>query len=207
MNKGNIYIISAPSGAGKSSLIQALLSDHTLNDIKVSISYTTREMRTNEQNGIHYYFVSKKHFLSMIKNNDFIEHACVFNNFYGTSKKIVERIIKKKLDVILNIDWQGARQIKKQFSYTCSIFILPPSKEELFRRLSFRGLDKNDSILNRIDQSINEIMHCYEYDYIIVNKNFEQAVIDLKSIIFSDRLRVRNQIKRNNILFSKFNIY
>ncbi|WMY97185.1 MAG: guanylate kinase [Arsenophonus sp.] len=203
MIKGNLYIISAPSGAGKSALIKALLKSHFFCDIQVSISYTTRKIRPGEKHGQHYYFIKKKEFYNMIKNNDFLEYAYVFGNYYGTSRILVEKKINNGIDLFLNIDWQGSQQIHQKIKNTPSIFIFPPSKNELLRRLHFRGQDITTTIDKRMAQAVDEIRHYKEYDYVIINDHFNTALKDLQSIIRSERLRLKRQIIKHNTLINK----
>ncbi|CAL1329109.1 guanylate kinase [Candidatus Providencia siddallii] len=204
MTQGILYIISAPSGTGKSSLINSLLKNYIFNNIKVSISYTTRTIRSGEKNGKHYFFISKSKFLKKIKNNDFLEYAYIFENYYGTSKIMIEKLLNNYTDVILNIDWQGALQIRKKILKTRSIFILPPSKTQLFHRLKTRGQDNKETIKKRISYAINEIEHFNEYDYLIINDDFNTALNDLQSIIRSEHLKLKYQIKKTNILINNF---
>ncbi|WP_032116051.1 guanylate kinase [Candidatus Arsenophonus nilaparvatae] len=203
MIQGTLYIVSAPSGAGKSSLIQALLKTQPLYDTQVSISHTTRAIRPGEKNGEHYYFITESKFQQMIEHNDFLEYACVFGNYYGTSRAVIEEIINSGVDVFLDIDWQGAQQIRQKMPSTRTIFILPPSKNELLRRLRGRGQDSEETINQRMTQAVAEIKHYNEYDYIIVNDDFNTALGDLQSIIRSERLRLERQIQRHNTLINK----
>lgn len=203
MIQGTLYIVSAPSGAGKSSLIQALLKTHPLYDTQVSISHTTRAIRPGEKNGEHYYFITESKFQQMIEHNDFLEYACVFGNYYGTSRAVIEEIINSGVDVFLDIDWQGAQQIRQKMPSARTIFILPPSKNELLRRLRGRGQDSEETINQRMAQAVAEIKHYNEYDYIIVNDDFNTALGDLQSIIRSERLRLERQIQRHNTLINK----
>jgi len=203
MIQGTLYIVSAPSGAGKSSLIQALLKTQPLYDTQVSISHTTRAIRPGEKNGEHYYFITESKFQQMIEHNDFLEYACVFGNDYGTSRAVIEEIINSGVDVFLDIDWQGAQQIRQKMPSTRTIFILPPSKNELLRRLRGRGQDSEETINQRMTQAVAEIKHYNEYDYIIVNDDFNTALGDLQSIIRSERLRLERQIQRHNTLINK----
>ncbi|BGI50947.1 MAG: guanylate kinase [Arsenophonus endosymbiont of Ceratovacuna japonica] len=203
MIKGKLYIISAPSGTGKSTLIKALLKIKSLCNMKVSISYTTRAIRPGEKNNKHYYFISKYKFKKMIKNNDFLEYACVFGNYYGTSRIIIEKNINSGINMLLNIDWQGAKQIRQKITSICTIFILPPSKNELLRRLRMRNQDSEEIINKRIKQSVNEIKHYHEYDYIIINNNFNVALEDLKSIIQTEYLNLDHKSQKYNILINK----
>ncbi|MFS1563238.1 MAG: guanylate kinase [Candidatus Arsenophonus phytopathogenicus] len=203
MIQGTLYIVSAPSGAGKSSLIQALLKAQPLYDTQVSISHTTRAIRPGEKNGEHYYFITESKFQQMIEHNDFLEYACVFGNYYGTSRAVIEEIINNGVDVFLDIDWQGAQQIRQKMPSARTIFILPPSKNELLRRLRGRGQDSEETINQRMAQAVAEIKHYNEYDYIIVNDDFNAALGDLQSIIRSKRLRLERQIQRHNTLINK----
>lgn len=203
MAQGTLYIISAPSGAGKSSLIQALLKTQPLYDTQVSVSHTTRAPRPGEIDGEHYHFVAKKEFLAMIETGDFLEHAEVFGNYYGTSRLAVEQILTTGVDVFLDIDWQGAQQIRQQLPEARSIFILPPSTEELDRRLRGRGQDAEHIIAGRMAKAISEMDHYAEYDYLIVNDDFDLALSDLKTIIRAERLRIGRQKARHEALISK----
>lgn len=201
MGKGTLYIISAPSGAGKSSLISALLETNPTYAMKVSISHTTRNPRPGEQNGIHYHFVPKEEFEALIAQNAFLEHAEVFGNYYGTSRLWIEDNLNKGIDIFLDIDWQGARQIRQQMPLAKSIFILPPSKEELERRLATRGQDSEEVIAKRMSEATSEISHYNEYDYMIVNDDFDVAIIDFKAILRAERLKQDKQaIKYHNML-------
>ncbi|VFS50244.1 guanylate kinase [Moellerella wisconsensis] len=203
MMQGTLYIVSAPSGAGKSSLIQALLKTQPLYDTQVAVSHTTRSMRPGEAHGEHYYFVDQAQFLNMIENDEFLEHACVFGNYYGTSRKVIDDVLRSGVDIFLDIDWQGAQQIRDRMPSARSIFILPPSKDELYRRLRGRGQDSDDVIKKRMAQAVAEIEHFNEYDYVIVNDDFNTALADLQSIIRSERLRLERQVQRHDALISK----
>jgi guanylate kinase len=193
MVQGTLYIVSAPSGAGKSSLIQAYLKTQPLYDTQVSISHTTRQVRPGEKHGEHYYFVSKDEFCEMIAHDDFLEHAEVFGNYYGTSRKAIEQVLASGVDVFLDIDWQGAQQIRQRMPQARSIFVLPPSKDELDRRLRGRGQDSEEVIAKRMA----------EYDYLIVNDDFDLALSDLKTIIRAERLRLSRQKLRHDGLITK----
>ncbi len=193
MSKGTLYIVSAPSGAGKSSLINALLETNPTYDMKVSVSHTTRGMRPGEENGVHYNFVSVEEFTDLVEQNAFLEHAEVFSNYYGTSRPWIEQQLNKGIDVFLDIDWQGARQIRKLMPAAKSLFILPPSKEELERRLNTRGQDSDTVIARRMEEARSEISHYNEYDYVIVNDDFDVALIDFKAIIRAERLKQDKQ--------------
>ncbi|CAL4322265.1 guanylate kinase [Buchnera aphidicola] len=194
---GTIFIISAPSGAGKSSLIKKFLESKYLDNIYSSISYTTREIRNGEIEGVHYHFVSKKKFKNLINKNFFLEYAKVFKNFYGTSLNSLKKLLKQGIDVFLDIDWQGAKEIKKKIPSSKSIFILPPSKKDLYKRLKKRNRDKRNIILNRLKNSSKEISHLYEYDYLIINDNFKKSLKAIKNIILSNRLLINHQIFKN----------
>ncbi len=203
MNQGTLYIVSAPSGAGKSSLIQALLKTQPLYDTQVSVSHTTRQARLGEDHGEHYFFTTVDEFQKMISHDDFLEYAYVFGNYYGTSRKVIEDTLASGVDVFLDIDWQGAQQVRQKMPAARSIFILPPSREELLRRLRGRGQDSEDVIAKRMAQAVAEMEHYNEYDYVIINDDFNTALADLQSIIRSERLRLDRQIQRHDALISK----
>jgi len=203
MVKGTLYIVSAPSGAGKSSLIQALLKTMPTYDTRVSISHTTREPRPGEKEGEHYYFISTDEFKKRIDEDAFLEHAEVFGNYYGTSYQSIENMLKQGIDVFLDIDWQGARQVKKRMPSARSIFILPPSLDELHRRLQNRGQDSEDVIKNRMIKATAEISHYNEYDYLIINDDFDISLQDLKTIIRAERLHLDRQQQRHDALITK----
>lgn len=204
MSQGNLYILSAPSGAGKSSLISALLASDSSTQKMVSVSHTTRAPRPGEVEGVHYYFVSKEEFESLIEQDLFLEYAKVFGgNYYGTSLPAIEENLAKGIDVFLDIDWQGAQQIRKKVPSVKSIFILPPSLPELERRLIGRGQDSEEVITERMSKAISEISHYDEYDYVIVNDDFEKALKDLQSILQSERLTKGYQQKQNAMLIQQ----
>ncbi|WP_042013303.1 guanylate kinase [Aeromonas fluvialis] len=191
--QGTLYIISSPSGAGKSSLLNALLTQHNAAGMmKLSVSHTTRATRPGEENGVHYHFVHVEEFKELIARGDFLEWAEVFGNYYGTSRAAIEASLAQGIDVFLDIDWQGARQIRAQMP-TKSIFILPPSREELERRLIGRGQDSAEVIAGRMAKAIAEMVHYDEYDYVIINEEFEQALFQLRAIIECQRLEMRQQ--------------
>ena len=191
MITGKLYIISAPSGAGKTSLVKQLKAD--MDKLVVSVSHTTRDMRNGEINGKDYYFVSVDEFKSMIEAQAFLEHAQVFDNFYGTAQKTVEHNLAQGLDVILEIDWQGAQQVRKMLPDSLSIFILPPSIEVLRQRLQNRGQDNDEIIARRMRDAVTEMSHYPEFDYLVVNDDFNLALNQLKSIITANRLLQNTQ--------------
>lgn len=203
MSQGNLYILSAPSGAGKSSLIAALLGKNDGSRKMVSISHTTRAPRPGETDGVHYYFVSVDEFERLIEKGHFLEYAKVFGgNYYGTSLPAIEENLTKGIDVFLDIDWQGAQQIRQKVPSVKSIFILPPSLTELERRLVGRGQDSKEVIDERMSKAIGEISHYDEYDFVIVNDDFEQALADLQSILQSERLTLDYQRNENRQLIA-----
>ena len=186
MAKGNLYIISAPSGAGKSSLVSALVEDWP--DIEVSVSHTTRTIRPGEVDGVNYHFVDEATFVEMVDRGVFLEHAQVFDNRYGTSRQSIQEQLLKGKDVILEIDWQGARQIRQLVTDCKTIYILPPSVIALKERLQNRGQDDDELIERRMRDAVNEMSHYGEFDYIVINDDFEQAKNDLSAIFVSNRL-------------------
>lgn len=199
MSKGTLYIISAPSGAGKTSLVRELVA--TSQDVTVSVSHTTRAIRPGEVEGQDYYFVDQEAFLSMAGHSAFLEHAKVFDNYYGTSQQHVERLLLKGQDVILEIDWQGARQVRRLIEDSQSIFIVPPSLEALRQRLEGRGQDDESIINRRMQDAVNEMSHYAEFDYLVVNDDFDQALHELNSIIQANRLRqLRQERKLEHLL-------
>ncbi len=188
---GQLFILSAPSGAGKTSLVAALVK--AMPRVAVSISYTTRLMRPGEIDGVNYYFVEKPTFMEMLRDGAFLEHAEVFGHLYGTSREVVNRTLAHGLDVILEIDWQGARQIRRSMPDCLSIFILPPSRQALESRLRQRGQDLDEVIARRLQEAVSEMSHYHEFDYVIVNDEFERALADLQAIFRTRRLRRENQ--------------
>jgi len=204
MSQGNLYILSAPSGAGKSSLISALLEQDTLNKMMVSVSHTTRQPRPGEENGVHYHFVQVEEFEALIEQGAFLEYAKVFGgNYYGTSLPAIEKNLAAGIDVFLDIDWQGAQQIRQKVPNVKSIFILPPSLAELENRLVGRGQDSVEVIAERMSKAINEISHYNEYDYVIVNDDFEQALADLQGILRAEKLTLSYQENQNQALIQE----
>ena len=180
-DKGKLFIISAPSGAGKTSLVNALVKSNA--GVVVSISYTTRKMRSGEIEGKDYFFIDIDQFKKMIEQNEFIEHAKVFDHYYGTSQSSIEQQVAKGLKVILEIDWQGAAQVRDRIQDAQSIFILPPSKVELEQRLRGRGQDSDEIIARRMRDAEAEISHYDEFDYVLLNDDFDQALLELTSLV------------------------
>ena len=177
----NLFIIAAPSGCGKTSLVEALIKK--TKNLCVSVSHTTRPPRSDETNGINYYFISINEFEEMIKNNAFVEHAMVFDNHYGSSTKLIREKLDEGIDVILEIDWQGARQVKENMPNSVSIFILPPSKEALLGRLQQRAQDDEITIKKRMSDAQNQMRHFNEFDYLVINDEFSSALNDLNLIM------------------------
>ncbi|WGE34242.1 guanylate kinase [Actinobacillus genomosp. 1] len=197
---GNLYILSAPSGAGKSSLINALLADLPRSEVQLSISHTTRTPRPGESHAVHYYFTNHTEFESLIEQGHFLEWAEVFGNYYGTSLPMIEKSLENGIDVFLDIDWQGARQIRNKVPNVKTIFILPPSREELEKRLIGRGQDSAETISKRMAEAVSEMSHYNEFDYVIVNDDFQTALSELKSILTSERLKQSAQAVRHQKL-------
>jgi guanylate kinase len=179
--RGHLFLVTAPSGAGKTSLVRALLKDHP--NIKFSISYTTRKQRPNEEHAHDYHFVDKPEFERMVKAGEFLEHAQVFDNYYGTSRKAVEAEMVAGRDVLLEIDWQGAAQVRKLMPEAVSVFILPPSRAELERRLRTRGTDDDAVIARRLQDAVGDMSHWCEFDYAVVNDDFDHALGELAGIV------------------------
>jgi guanylate kinase len=189
--EGLLVVVSAPSGAGKTSLVAALLAHDPR--LRVSISHTTRARRGKERHGHDYYFVDPSHFEQMVEDGAFLEHAVVFGNRYGTSHEAVQREIESGHDVILEIDWQGAAQIRARFDDAISIFILPPSRATLIERLRKRGQDDDAVIAERTRKAVEEMSHHREFDYLVVNDDFATAVADLAAVIRGERLKTPRQ--------------
>ncbi len=198
---GTLYIVSAASGAGKTTLVKALVE--STEDIVVSVSSTTRPKRPGEEDGVHYHFVSPEQFNTMLEQGEFLEHARVFDNQYGTSRSWVDERLAAGLDVILEIDWQGARQVRVRHDENTSIFVLPPSRTELERRLRERGQDSEEIIGRRMRDAVAEMSHCNEFDYIVVNDEFDTALADLTSIVQAQRLRRSAQEVRQQSLLQE----
>lgn len=204
----NLFIIAAPSGCGKTSLVKALLGSSS--KLSVSVSHTTRKPRKGEINGENYHFVSKERFGEMISNNDFVEHAEVFGNMYGTARSNIKKKLEANIDIILEIDWQGARQVRENMPNSISIFILPPSKNVLLQRLIDRGQDDEETISKRMKNSESEMSHYDEFEYLVINDQFDSALNDLKAIIqdCNNNLKniefsLENQISRHRYLFKE----
>lgn len=195
---GTLYIISAPSGAGKTSLVRSLLERD--NNLRVSVSHTTRAARPGEQDGVHYYYTTIEQFQQMLAAHDFLEHAQVFDNFYGTSKAWVESQLAEGIDVILEIDWQGARQVKNQMPQSVGVFILPPQRSVLEQRLRGRGQDSEEVIARRMRDAVSEMAHYHEFDYVVVNDEFDVALQDLLAITRAQRLQRGRQAQRHEDL-------
>jgi guanylate kinase len=191
---GNLYIVAAPSGGGKTSLVRNLVE--TLTDIEVSISHTTRPMRPGEKNGVDYFFVGEDEFLDLVNANAFIEHARVFNHLYGTSEAQLTERLEQGIDIVLDIDWQGAEQIRYAFPKAVSIFIIPPSLDALKQRLMNRCQDKDEIISERMIKAQDE------FDYLIVNDNFDNAAMELKSIVVANRHKMERQVNKQAKLLS-----
>lgn len=203
---GNLFILSAPSGAGKSSLIKALLEQgkkESSRPMQVSVSHTTRAPRPGENNGEHYHFVSVESFKRQIKKNAFYEYAEVFGNFYGTSEAAIDAQLAAGIDVFLDIDWQGAQQVRMKKPTVTTIFISPPSRQELENRLRGRGQDSEEVIAERMAQAQGECSHFQEFDYIVINDNFAQALADLTIIVNNQRLKRSQQIAQHGILLNE----
>ena len=204
----NLFIIAAPSGCGKTSLVRALIESS--NNLSVSISHTTRKPRKAEINSKNYHFVSKERFGEMSSNNDFVEYAEVFGNMYGTARSNIKEKLDANIDIILEIDWQGARQVRENMPNSISIFILPPSKNVLLQRLTDRGQDDEETISKRMKNSESEMSHYDEFEYLVINDQFDSALNDLKAIIQDCNNNIKNiefslenQISRHRYLFKE----
>lgn len=197
---GNLFIVAAPSGGGKTSLVKHLITH--LANIEVSISHTTRAPRPREKEGIDYFFVNETQFFDMVAHNAFIEHAKVFNHYYGTSVAQINARLKQGIDVVLDIDWQGAQQIKKLFPKAVTVFIIPPSLEVLKQRLEDRRQDNNEVITKRMQKAQDEMSHFREFDYLIVNDEFEVAAQELHAIVIANRLSFARQAEKIGKLLS-----
>lgn len=192
---GTLYIVSAPSGAGKTSLVKALVDAQP--QVRVSVSHTTRAMRPGEVDGVNYHFVSREDFVTRLERNEFLEHAEVFGNLYGTSQRWLEDTLAEGFDLILEIDWQGAQQVRRLMPKAKSIFILPPTQEALRQRLNNRGQDSDEIIEKRMREAVSEMSHYVEYDYLVINDDFAHALIDLQSIFRANQLIQTTQQQRH----------
>ena len=197
---GNIFIVSAPSGAGKTSLVRALLEADLR--VKLSISYTTRAPRLGEVEGQHYHFVDLNAFMQMLNRGDFLESAEVYGNHYGTSQRWIENQVALGLDILLEIDWQGAAQVRKLMPQAISIFVLPPSITALQARLTGRGQDAAAVIAKRVAAAREDMSHFGEFDYVIINDDFALAAADLQAIVKASRLPLAKQVQRNGALIA-----
>lgn len=197
-DRGTLFTVSAPSGAGKTSLVRALVE--STEGIRVSVSHTTREKRPGEVDGVNYHFVSHVAFAEMLQQSAFLEHAQVFANLYGTSRHWVEETLASGEDVILEIDWQGAAQVRRLLPHAVGVFILPPSQQCLRERLTGRGQDGADVIEARMAEAKSEMSHYVEADYLIVNDDFDTALTEFRAIVTSQRLRLEKQQRRHQSL-------
>ena len=198
---GTLYIVSAPSGAGKTSLVKALLDAQP--QVRVSVSHTTRPMRPGEVDGVNYHFVSREEFLERLEHDEFLEHAEVFGNLYGTSQRWLEQTLSEGFDLILEIDWQGAQQVRRLMPQAKSIFILPPTPEALRQRLTNRGQDSDEVIEKRMREAVSEMTHYVEYDYLVINDDFAHALIDLQAIFRANQLLQAAQQQRFEALLGQ----
>lgn len=201
---GNLLIVAAPSGAGKSSLVNAVLAEDP--HLKLSISTTTRAPRHGEEHGREYHFVDVAQFKSMVERGAFLEYAEVHGNHYGTSREWITAARDADTDIVLEIDWQGARQVRRIFADIVTVFILPPSMEELERRLRARDKDGEDAIRHRLANATEEIAHLEEFDYVIINDQFDQAKADLAAIVRAARVKRAVQRERHSRLFTSFSV-
>jgi guanylate kinase len=192
---GTLFIVSAASGTGKTTLVKALLKN--CDNLSVSISHTTRPIRVGELDTVHYHFTSKDSFVEMIGKGEFLEHAEVFGNYYGTALSTVESTLRQDHDIILEIDWQGAQQVRRLYPNAVSIFIIPPSREALRDRLQARGQDSDDIITQRLNGAIADMSHFIEFDFVVINDNFDTALDELRSIVEASRLRQSVQTIRH----------
>lgn len=198
---GTLFTISAPSGAGKTSLVRALVEAEP--SLRVSVSHTTRGIRPGEVDGVNYHFCDREAFNGMLARSEFLEYAEVFGNMYGTSQRFVEDRLALDEDVILEIDWQGAAQVKRLLPGTCSIFVLPPSAETLRERLSNRGQDDEATIERRMAAAVSEMSHYVEADYLVINDRFDVALSELRAIVLSQRLNTNRQAHRHAAALGK----
>jgi guanylate kinase len=197
---GNLFIVTAPSGAGKTSLVRALLAADA--NVQLSISYTTRPMRPGEVDGRDYHFVSREQFQQMLEQGEFLESAEVYENYYGTSQTWINRMMESGKDILLEIDWQGAAQVRRIFPAALGVFILPPSLQALQQRLQGRGQDSAEVIARRMEAAREDISHVGEFDYAIINDEFDVAVDDLRAVFRAERLKIDRQLARHRDLIS-----
>ncbi|OTG81411.1 guanylate kinase [Acinetobacter sp. ANC 5054] len=198
---GLLFVVSAASGTGKTSLVKALLE--RVNNLHVSVSHTTRGQRPGELDGVHYHFAKKEDFLALVNEGGFIEYAEVFGNYYGTAQRTVKDQLAKGHDVLLEIDWQGAEQVRKLFPESRQIFILPPSQFDLRQRLSNRGTDSVEVIEHRLSCAVEDMQQYVNFDYVIINDDFNKALHDLESVIIANRLVLKQQATRHENLIQK----
>ena len=198
---GLLFVVSAASGTGKTSLVKALLE--RVNNLHVSVSHTTRGQRPGELDGVHYHFSQKEDFLALVQQGGFIEYAEVFGNYYGTAQATVKQQLAKGHDVLLEIDWQGAEQVRKLFPESQQIFILPPSQFDLHQRLSNRGTDSVEVIEHRLSCAVEDMQQYLNFDYLIINDDFNKALHDLESVIIANRLRLSQQANRHQELIQQ----
>jgi len=202
LSEPTLFIVASPSGGGKSSLIRALLDRD--DDVRLSVSHTTRKPRPGEKDGVHYYFVSPAEFERLVEENAFLEHALVFDNHYGTGRVAVEKQLAQGFDVLLDIDWQGARQVRRSFPSSRGIFIIPPSMQTLRERLTARGQDDTSVIERRMRDARSEISHWDEFDYLVINDDFEAALHDLHSIVRTGKPARENQEAKTHEILADF---
>jgi len=202
--QGQLFVICAPSGAGKTSLVNRLVKQ--FKRLQVSVSYTTRPKRSREKDGVNYFFVDTQEFESLRDNHKMLEYANVFGHYYGTSKEWVEKELANGQDIILEIDWQGAEQVRKNFPDSVHVFILPPSMDSLRERITKRAQDKPDVIERRLDEAHEEMTHVREFDYIVVNDLYAVALSQLKSIIYTERARTKRQVQCQAKLLEQLDI-
>ncbi len=196
MPNGHLFVVSAPSGAGKTTLVKALI-EYT-DQLQTSISYTTRPKREGEIDGKDYHFVNEDAFFNLRDNGDFLEYAAVFDNYYGTSKSALSNTLSQGIDVILEIDWQGAQQVRESFPDSTGIFIVPPSRTILLERLQSRATDSDSVIQRRTSEAIAEMSHYPKFDYLVINDNFDTALMEIQSIILSFRLKTPRQYENHS---------
>lgn len=201
---GNVLIVTAPSGAGKTSLVSAMLAHDSR--VRLSVSYTTRAPRLGETHGREYHFVNQSEFIAKLEAGEFLESAEVYGHYYGTSEHWIREQIALEDDVLLEIDWQGAQQVRQLFPQSIGIFIMPPSFEVLRQRLLSRGQDDKATVERRLAAARSDVSHAVEFDYVIINDNFETAVTDLLAVVRTQRLRGHEQIQHHTALFTAFNI-